>query len=37
MRLIGPNCMGIINTDPSVSAQRNVLAGLPANRESSNV
>ena len=27
-RLIGPNCMGLLNTDPRVRAQRHVLARL---------
>ena len=27
IRLIGPNCMGLINTDPAVSAERDVRAG----------
>ena len=31
-RLIGPNCMGLLNTDPAVRAERDVLAGLSAGR-----
>ena len=27
LRLIGPNCLGIINTDPDVVAQRLAVAG----------
>ena len=31
-RLIGPNCMGLLNTDPAVQPERDVLAGLSAGR-----
>ena len=29
MRLIGPNCMGIVNTDPAVSLDATFVAGVP--------
>ena len=31
-RLIGPNCMGLLNTDPAVQDERDVLAGVSAAR-----
>ena len=35
MRLIGPNCMGVVNTDPEVAAERHVRRDLAAARAAS--
>ena len=35
IRMVGPNCMGVINTDARREHARDVLAGLPAARATS--
>ena len=30
--MVGPNCMGLVNTDPARPAERDVLSGLPSRR-----
>ena len=35
MRMVGPNCMGLLNATPERPAERVVLAGLPAERRTS--
>ena len=35
IRMIGPNCMGLLNADPGGAAQRHVLAGVSARRAAS--
>jgi acyl-CoA synthetase (NDP forming) len=33
MRMVGPNCLGLLNADPAVVARRHVRAHLPAVRQ----
>ncbi len=35
MRMVGPNCLGVLNTDPAVRARRDVRADLAAGRAAS--